>query len=215
MRDEIKEGLSFVVRHPILRKVVACTGTANLFISMGFALEMVYLIRVLHVKPGYVGLVFSPAAIGGMVGGLVAGPLAKRIGSARIIWFSPMVLGLPQFLVPLAQPGWGVLLYAGGLFFLMTAGVVYNVAQVSYRQAITPPELLGRMNASVRFIVWGTMPIGVALGGVLGSAIGVRETLWVSVIGAWCAGLWVFFSPLRRMRDVDIHEVYSPKMAVV
>jgi predicted MFS family arabinose efflux permease len=67
------------------------------------------------------------------------------------------------------------------------------------------------MNASVRFIVWGTMPLGAALGGVFGTAIGIRETLWVSVIGSWCAGLFVFFSPLRRMRDVEIHGAYSER----
>jgi MFS family permease len=211
IRDDIKEGLHFVVTHPILRKVVACTGTSNFFGSMVFALEMPFLIRELHVKPAVVGLLLSVGALGGMVGGLLAAPLAKRIGSARIIWFSTLVFGIPAFLIPLAQPGWGALLYAAGFFAFLTMAVIYNVAQVSYRQAITPPALLGRMNASVRFIVWGTMPLGSALGGVLGSTIGIRETLWVSVIGGYCAGFFVFFSPLRRMRDVDIHEAYTTK----
>ena len=208
IRDDIKEGLHFVVKHPILRQVVACTGTSNFFGSMMFALEMPFLIRELHVKPAVVGLLLSIGAIGGMVGGLLAGPLAKRIGSARIIWFSTLVFSIPMFLIPLARPGWGALLYAAGFFAFLVMAVIYNVAQVSYRQAITPPELLGRMNASVRFIVWGTMPLGAALGGVLGSAIGIRETLWISVIGSYCAGFFVFFSPLRHMRDVDIHEAY-------
>ena len=210
IRDDIKEGLHFVVKHPILRKVVACTGTGNFFGSMTVALEMPFLIRVLHVKPALVGVLLSLGALGGMVGGLLASPLAKRIGSARIIWFSQLVFTIPTFLIPLARPGWTVLFYAAGLFFFLVMAVVYNVAQVSYRQAITPPALLGRMNASVRFIVWGTMPLGAAVGGVLGTAIGIRGALWVSVIGGYCAGFFVFFSPLRHMRDVDIHEDYSP-----
>jgi len=60
------------------------------------------------------------------------------------------------------------------------------------------------MNAAVRWIVWGTLPLGGLLGGVLGSALGIRPTLWVAALGAWAAGLWVFFSPLRRMRDVPV-----------
>jgi MFS family permease len=211
IRDDIKEGLHFVVKHPILRKVVACTGTGNFFGSMVFALEMPFLIRVLHVKPAYVGIILSVGALGGMLGGIIAGPLAKRIGSARIIWFSQLVFTIPTFLIPLATPGWGALLYAAGFFAYLVMAVVYNVAQVSYRQAITPAALLGRMNASVRFIVWGTMPLGAAIGGVLGTTIGIRGALWVSVIGGYCAGFFVFFSPLRHMRDVDIHEDYTSK----
>jgi hypothetical protein len=79
---------------------------------------------------------------------------------------------------------------------------VYNVAQVSYRQAICPPRLLGRMNAAVRWVVWGTIPLGGVLGGVFGTLLGVRPTLWLGFAGCWVAGFWVFFSPLRRLRDV-------------
>ncbi|WP_323747750.1 MFS transporter [Catenulispora rubra] len=202
IRDDIKEGLHFVVGHPILRKVVACTGTSNLFSAMLLAVEIPFMVRVLHLKPSGVGLVLTLAAVGGMVGGLVARPLADRFGSARIIWLAPLALGLPAFLAPLATPGWGVLFYPAGLAFFGMMAVVYNVAQVSYRQAITPHALLGRMNASVRFIVWGTMPLGALLGGVVGTWFGLRPTLWIAVIGSYAAVAWVFFSPLRHMRDV-------------
>jgi len=200
--DDIKEGLRFVVRHPILRRIVACTGTANLFNSVMAAVEIPFMVRVLHLKPGGVGLVLALGAVGGVVGGIVAGPLAKWFGSARIIWLSQLVLGIPAFLAPLATPGWGVALYATGLAFYGVVAVVYNVAQVSYRQAITPHVLLGRMNASVRFIVWGTMPLGALLGGLLGTWFGLRAAVWIAVVGSYSAVLWVLFSPLRGMRDV-------------
>jgi len=205
IRDDIREGLHFVVKHPILRKVVACTGTSNLFSSMLLAVEIPFMVRVLHLKPSGVGLVLTLAAVGGMAGGLVAKPLADRFGSARIVWLAPLVLGLPAFLAPLATPGWGVLFYPAGLAFFGMMAVVYNVAQVSYRQAITPHALLGRMNASVRFIVWGTMPLGALLGGLVGTWLGLRPTLWIAVIGSYTAVAWVFFSPLRHMRDVPAH----------
>ena len=114
LRAEIAEGLKFVVRHPILRKIVACTGTSNLFSSMSTAIEIVFLIRVLHVHPAYTGLLFAISAIGGIAGGVFAGRLARRIGSARIIWFSILVFGLPQFLPALAEPGWLVALFPIG-----------------------------------------------------------------------------------------------------
>jgi hypothetical protein len=85
--------------------------------------------------------------------------------------------------------------------------VVYNVAQISYRQAICPPQLLGRMNAAVRWVVWGTIPLGALLGGTFGSLLGVRPTLWIAFVGSWAAGWWVFFSPLRHMRDIPLSDI--------
>jgi MFS family permease len=206
LRAEIAEGLSFVLRHPILRKIVACTGTANLFGAMALALEIVFLVRVLHVRPADTGLLIAVACLGGVVGGVLSGRLARRIGSARIIWFSMLVLAAPELLVPLAEPGWRVVAFPVGQAFFSFGGVVYNVAQVSYRQAICPPRLLGRMNAAVRWVVWGTLPLGGLLGGALGTALGVRATLWIAFVGTWAAGWWVFFSPLRRIRDVPALE---------
>jgi MFS family permease len=202
LRKEIAEGLSFVLRNPILRKIVACTGTANLFFSMATALMIIFMVRILHVPPADTGLLIAAAGLGGVAGGVLSGRLSRRIGSARIIWFSLLVLGLPQFLAPLAEPGWRVALFPLGLAVSWFSGVIYNVAQVSYRQAICPPRLLGRMNAAVRWIVWGTLPLGGLLGGALGTALGVRTTLWIAFAGTWLAGWWVFFSPLRKMRNI-------------
>jgi MFS family permease len=195
--------LSFVLRHPVLRKIVACTGTANLFGSMGTALEIVFLIRVLHIRPADTGLLIAVASLGGVAGGLLAGRLGRRIGTARIIWYSLLVLSFPELLIPLAAPGWRVAAFSAGMAFYAFGGVVYNVAQVSYRQSICPPRLLGRMNAAVRWVVWGTIPLGGVIGGALGTLAGVRATLWIAYSGSWAAGWWVFFSPLHRQRDLE------------
>jgi MFS family permease len=203
LRAEIAEGLSFVLRHPILRKIAACTGTANLFSSMAIALEIVFLVRVLRVRPADTGLLIAVASLGGVAGGALAGRLSRRIGSARIIWYSILVLSLPQLLVPLAAPGWRIAAFPVGMASFSFGAVVYNVAQVSYRQAICPPRLLGRMNAAMRWVVWGTIPLGGLLGGALGALLGVRPTLWIAFIGSWAAGWWVYFSPLRRMRALE------------
>jgi MFS family permease len=206
LRADIAEGLVFVVRHPILRKVVACTGTSNLFGSIAVAVDIIFLIRVLHVPAGYTGLLFAIGATGGIAGGALSGRLAKWIGSARIIWVSLLVFGIPAVLPALAEPGWLVALAPIGFAAGSFASVVYNVAQVSYRQAICPPQLLGRMNAATRWIVWGTMPFGGVIGGFLGTEIGIRPTMWIGLVGSWAASLFVFFSPLRTMRDVPSME---------
>ena len=203
LRRDITEGLSFVLRHPILRKIVACTGTANLFSGIAAAVEIIFLIRVLHVPPADTGLLIAVASLGGVAGGVLSGRLSRLFGSARIIWVSMLVFGLPQLLVPLAEPGWRIALYPIGFAASSFSAVVYNVAQLSYRQAICPPRLLGRMNAAVRWVVWGTIPLGGVLGGALGAWLGVRPTLWLAFAGSWAAGWWVFFSPLRHLRSLD------------
>ena len=132
LKAEIGEGLSFVLRHPILRKIAACTGTANLFGSMGMALEIVFLIRVLRVRPADAGLLIAVASLGGVAGGLLAGRLGRRIGSARIVWYSMLVFGFPQLLIPLAAPGWRVAAFAVGMaaFLLLRRGLQRGAGQL-------------------------------------------------------------------------------------
>ncbi|MGI9004814.1 MAG: MFS transporter [Streptosporangiaceae bacterium] len=207
LRRELFAGLAFVFGHPVLRKIAACTGTANLFGSMSGALEVVFLFRVVHVHAASIGLLFGLGSLGGILGGVLSGRLARWIGSARIMWFSMLVFGVIPILMPLTAPGWRLALFPIAFAGLSFTVVVYNIAQLSYRQLICPPELLGRMNAAIRWIVWGTLPLGGVIGGVLGSLIGVRATIWVGVLGSWLAALWVVFSPLRTMRDIPADEM--------
>lgn len=204
MLAQIGEGLRYVMRDPILRKAVAWSGSANFFVIMVESLGPVFLIRTVHLRPGYVGLLLALGAVGGVVGGLTSGLLARRVGSARISWLSMTVFSLPGLLIPMAQHGPLVLLFAVGWMSWTFSSTLCFIALTSYRQAVTPPELLGRVNASARWIVWGTLPLGGLAGGALGSAIGVRNTLWIAVIGGCSSGLWLLFSPLRGMRDIPI-----------
>lgn len=218
LRSEIAEGLRFVVHQPLLRRIVACTGTSNLFNSIAYAVLAIYALRILGLDAAAFGLTFSAGAIGGLVGAVAADRLARWIGEGRIIPLSAVVGGLAYTLTPLALPLAEVVppvatLIAGGVLFSF-AVVVYNVAQVSFRQRLCPPPLLGRMNASVRFIVWGTMPIGGLLGGWLGTALGPWPTLWVAAIGMILASLPVVLSPLPRMRDLPRPEAPEREPAV-
>jgi MFS family permease len=203
LRLEIAEGLSFVVRHPLLRRIVACTGIFNLFSSMTFALLVLFVLRTLGLSESTLGFVFSVGAIGGIVGAATAARFARAVGEGRSIPLSSLVCAFAGVLIPLATTvgAPAVLLIAG--WFVTSWGVVaYNVTQVSFRQRLCPPQLLGRMNASVRFIVFGTMPVGGLIGGALGEWLGVTTTLWIAAIGGFVACLPVVFSPLLTMGDL-------------
>jgi MFS family permease len=202
LRSEIAEGLSFVVRHPRLRRIVACTGTSNLFSAMTNALLVLFVIRSLGLSESTLGLVFSAGAVGGLVGAATAARFARLVGEGRAIPVAAIVCAAFGTLLPLAAFGPPVVLLVGGWFGLSWGVVVYNVVQVSFRQRLCPPALLGRMNASVRFIVFGTMPLGSLLGGVLGSWLGVLPTLWIAAAGGFLACLPVALSPLRTTDDL-------------
>jgi hypothetical protein len=89
-----------------------------------------------------------------------------------------------------------------GALVLGYVGVLYNIVQVSYRQAICPPRLQGRMNSVMRFIVWGTIPLGGLIGGALGTWVGLRPTLVIGAIGGGLSFLWILLSPQRHLREM-------------
>jgi MFS family permease len=207
MPAEIAEGLRFVLHQPTLRAITFCTGTSNLFFSISNAAMLLFLIRQLGLSTGVAGLLMSAAGVGAVVGGLTAARLARVFGQARIIWLSQLVAGPFAVLMPLAEPGWSVSLFAVSGLAWGFGAIVYNVAQVSYRQAICPDHLLGRMNASVRFLVWGTLPIGGLIGGGLATWLTPRGALWVGAVGGILAVGWLLASPLRTMRDLPTSQV--------
>lgn len=201
---QVREGLTYVLREPILRKSAAWSGTANFFVIMVETLGPVFLIRTIHLRPAYVGVLLALGALGGVAGGLASKPLARRIGSARLCWLSMTVFSLPGLLIPAARPGWWVLLFAVGWMSWTFGSTLCATALISYQQAACPPGLRGRVSAVQRWISWGTLPLGGLTAGALGGAIGVHVTLWIAAIGGCSSGLWLCLSPLRRMRDLPL-----------
>jgi MFS family permease len=197
---DIAEGLRFVFSHSLLRAIAGTTATANFFSGIAAAVEVVFLVRTVHASPGQIGLLFTFGGVGGVLGALAAGPIARRVGGARATLIG-IGLNAGALLIPLTMPGAGLLFFGAGMLAVSFAAVVYNVNQVSFRQRLCPDRLLGRMNATMRFVVWGVLPIGALLGGVFGSAFGLRTTLWIGAVGESLAGLWLVFSPMRTMRD--------------
>ncbi len=201
--QEIGEGLGVVFGNRLLRSIAGCTGTGNLFSNLSGAVYTLYLINELKVEPAILGVIFALGSIGALLGALAANRVAQRFGLGPAILGSAAVGGVASILLPLASGSlWlAIPLLIANYFIISISSVVYNINQVSLRQAITPHRLQGRMNASMRFLVWGTMPIGSLIGGLLGEIIGLRPTLWIGAAGSLLAFLWVYFSPVRHLRE--------------
>ncbi|WP_433270195.1 MFS transporter [Actinosynnema sp. CS-041913] len=200
--SEIAEGLRFVFGNRSLRAIIGTTGTSNFFDGIGMAVMVLFLARGLGLSDGVIGLLFSAAGAGGVLGALTANRWNNRFGQNRVIWLSMLVTQPFGLLLPLAEADWRLAFIVVADLVLAYGAIVYNIAQVSYRQAICPDHLLGRMNASIRFVVWGALPVGGLIGGLLGSGIGIMATLWVAVVGRTLSVLWVVFSPLRTRDPV-------------
>jgi MFS family permease len=175
---------------------------------------LVVLARDLGLSAGAIGLFFTTTAVGSLVGALIARPLARRIGQGPAIWAGPAATAPFTVALPMVQQGWLLWLAAicHGVFW---AGVtVYNITQVSFRQAITPERLLGRMNATMRFIVWGTMPVGALVSGFVAESTSARTALWIGAVGATTAFVPTLLSPLRSMTQLPRTEQEDVRLAV-
>jgi MFS family permease len=205
---EIGEGLRWVFGNPLLRRIVGTTGVANFFNTIMMTLLPIYVLRELGLTPAMFGIVFSFSAVGGLLGAIATPRIVARIGEARAIPLSSIGFCLVPFFIPaislvpaLAFPLMVVNFFLGSFMILL-----YNITQVTFRQRITPPRLLGRMNASVRFVVWGVMPISAVLAGAIGTWIGVVPALWIGAFGQLFSCLFVVIGPFWTMHDLpDAH----------
>lgn len=200
--SEARDGLAFVLAHPVLRAIAATSAWSNLLFTAATALLVLFLVDT-GFAPGTAGMLLSAAPAAALLGAATATRLARRVGSARVIWLSLVVTSPANLLIPLTRPGWGAVAFVAGIVVGGIGQVVYGIAQVTYRQTVVPDRLLCRVNASMRFLVMGAMPLGGLLGGVLGDALGVRTTLLVIGVGLTLAPVPLLLSPLRRVRDLD------------
>jgi MFS family permease len=202
MLPELKEGLAYVVRHPYLRAIAACTGSSNFFGSIAFTIALLYFVRTLHMSSIAVGFVFALFGAGSIVGALAANRVQGAIGVGRAIVLPALLFPIGTLSVPLAPKGFPLPVLVAGALIGGYSQVAYNITQVSLRQAITPERLQGRMNASMRWIVWGTLPLGQLTGGALASVYGLRTALWAGGIGSLFTFLPVLLSPVRSIREM-------------
>jgi len=206
LSTEIGEGLRYVIRHPLLRPIMFTTGILNLAFGATQAVLLVFAVRDLGFTPIEVGVVLIAGNAGGMLGALASGRIGTRFGYGPMILVSVAAYAAASVLFPIAPADLGTVAVAAGLFLTGASSIIYNIGQVSLRQAVTPDRLLGRMNSSMRFAVWGVIPLGAALGGLGGGVIGTRAVLWL----AFGIGLLAVLPPaLSRLRAVNQPEAAS------
>ena len=194
---ELWEGVQVVFGNSTLWKIAGSTATSNLGSNTFFAVFLIFAYRYLHLSPASVGLVFAAGAVGGLLGALTAGAVTARLRLGPTLLVSIVIGGAVNLIVPLAQYGIAIpiLIFATAVAFYSSP--IYNINQVSLRQSITPDRVQGRMNATVRTIIWGTIPIGAFAGGVLGSTVGVVPTLIIGAAIQMLAGFWILAGPVR------------------
>ncbi|MGC5077690.1 MFS transporter [Agrococcus sp. DT81.2] len=202
MLREIGEGMRWVFGNPLLRRIVTTTGIFNFSHTLSMTLLPIFLLRELGLSPAAMGVIFSLGAVGGLAGAIATPHIVRVIGEARAIPVSAIAFGVVACFLPLAATFPAVafpLLVAQGFVASFTV-LLYNITQVTFRQRITPSRLLGRMNASIRFCVYGVMPLAALAAGGLGTWLGVVPTMWIGAIGEVLAALFVIVGPFWALR---------------
>jgi MFS family permease len=200
---QILEGIRIVGRDSRLRYIAACTAWSNFFSSAVFSALFFLFLKELGFIATTIGLLFAAASIGGIGGALVSGRIAKRIGVGPAIVLGAALFSFPTLPLPFLPAGPIAFLALGVMLGVSFFGnLLYNINQVSFRQAIVPVRLQGRLNATMRTIVWGTLPLGALTGGALGEGIGLRSALIVALFAGTIAFLFVLLSPVRAIREM-------------
>jgi MFS family permease len=199
LRHELWEGLRYVFGQRYLRALTICTGTWNLFGSMAFGLFVVYSVRVLGLTAPLIGLIFMIGSIGGIFAAALSPQAARRLGLGPAIVWPAILSSAFWLLLPLAHRSTAVPLLFVAVAGAIPLGTLFNVNQLTFRQAITPPRLQGRMNAIVRFMYWSPQALGYAIGGAIASGLGLRGALWIAATGSTLAMVPLAFTAVRRL----------------
>ena len=204
---EITSGLRFTFGHPILRPLALRALTNGLFWGFFAALYVLWAVQYLKFTPWILGLVVTLGGISNWFGSMLAPWIHRRFATGTILIGSTVLPGLAGLLLPLPSgPGWFAIACMGGAQLLGDiAFPVFNIQELTLRQSIAPPELLGRVNSAMQMMFRGILPIGALLGGALGQFVGVRATIVMCAVGVLMSSLWLIFSPVRGLREVPAY----------
>jgi Na+/melibiose symporter-like transporter len=200
---EIGEGLGFVFKNRYLSAIAGCSATTNFFLNILLAILILYATKEIGLSPALVGLLMTLSSIGAVISAFISNKIIVRFGFGAVIVGSSFFQGLGGlfFLGAMGSKTFAFLMMCIALFIVTFSMTIYNVAQVSFRQMITEKKVLGRMNATMRTLVWGSIPLGAFTGGILGTWIGLYPTIVVAVCGGMFSFLWVLLSPVRKVTD--------------
>jgi MFS family permease len=199
---ELTAGMRAIAQSPILRAIAGHSGTAGFFAGFFVSLYVLYVISDLHLSPALLGAVIALGGVGNVIGAAIAPRLMRRAGIGATLIGSLLIMGAASLMIPLAH---GSVVTAAAFLTLAQVGdlcwPVFNVCEISLRQAITPGEVLGRVNAAMQMLSRGLLPMGSLGAGILAEIIGLRPTLAIGAAGLLLSSLWLVLSPIRTMRD--------------
>jgi Na+/melibiose symporter-like transporter len=195
---EMKEGIKVITGNKLLWTQAGCTGTSNLGTNMFAVAILLYAYRTLGISKGVIGIAFSISSVGFLIGVLISSTVTKRLGLGKTVALS-ISSSFGLLIALLANSSLGVLII-GAAYFVPYLGIpIYNINMVSLRQIITPNRLQGRMNATMRTLVWGTIPAGSLLGGIFCTSVGIIPTLIIGGLISGSSVLWIVLGPIFKL----------------
>lgn len=187
MRIQIAEGIRQVAASRQLRSIAIAAAITNLFGRLMVVLVPLYLVREAGYRPAAIGVVFACGSVGFLLGAAAADKVAARIGLGRAILFGGTVAALALFLIAAPPPALAGPFIAAAMFIYGIGALTFTISNATWRQLVTPDEMLGRVTAAMRLLTWAAQPAAALLAGVLGAKLGLREALWVGAAGVLLA----------------------------
>ena len=203
MAEMIREGWHFVVRHPVMRPCLEVATVVNFVCGALMALTPVYLVRDLHASAAMVGLLMATEGIGSLVGAGLCTRANRRFGSAPTVVAASVTSAVFAALLPVAGGPIGMALFGVGNAGFAAGVVVFSINTRTHRQTASPPDLLSRVMATVRFVSWGAIPVGALAAGLAAAAFGVHVALWVTAALTVVPVATTVLSPIPGLHDLD------------
>ena len=206
LRREVVEGLIFVRSNRVLLALAWASGVCNFTFALASAVTIVFMAQELRMSATVIGLVMAASALASMAGAAMTPWLGRLVGSARIVWLALIVPAPLGFIPPFVNPGWlGIALLIVSFAAGELGQIVYSISALSLRQRLCPDRLLGRVNATMRFLIMATFPFGALIGGALGEMVGLRAALLIICVVGLLAPLPAYLV-LRGTHHVeDLH----------
>ena len=202
IRGELAAGVRFIATQPLLLAIIATAGINNLSRSIAMAVAILYLVGDAGLGPAAIGLAFALGNSGFLVGALVSRRLTNRLGMGRTMQFGVALFGPSMLAFALAPTAWAGLAF-GAMLFANGFGIsIHNVNQVTVRQVLTPDWLRARVTAVTRLVIFGAIPVGTLVGGVIGELVGVQAAL-VAGLGLLAGSLPYLLMRVGRLRTIE------------
>ena len=202
--SEIWSGLTFTFRHPVLRVLAVASAIFNVFATMMLTIFVIYAIRIAHLSPGEIGLIFTGFGVGGVI---AAASLSRtmKLGVGRLLTAGYVIGAGAIAVLPFIGGSTGPQTASLATVFVIAgcAIVSANIVEMTIRQAVTPHELQGRTAAGFGFLIGALTPLAALVAGLLGDQIGPRGTLIVAAIGVPMSVPWILLARIPRIRSLD------------